>query len=167
MIRKLEMADIPRVAEIVVFGWRSAFRGILSDEVLFCEQTVAMRIARFEKSIPENIHLSKFVFDDGIVKGLITFGASGEENPKAFELWAVYVDPFFQRQGIGEQLIRLCEAEAAKRGFSEVRISTLEKNEIGRRFYEKMGYITEGAAEYSEKRDAMMARYMKAISLKV
>ena len=32
MIRAMEISDIPRVAEIHVFGWRSAFRGIISDE---------------------------------------------------------------------------------------------------------------------------------------
>jgi len=164
MIRKTEPTDIPRIAEIVVYGWRCAFREILSDEVLFSEQTVAMRIARLEKSMPENTHLSNFVYDDGLVKAAMTIGASGEKHPNALELWAIYVDPFFQRQGIGEQLLNHCEAEAAARGFREVRISTFQKNVVGRQFYEKMGYSIEGNPEYSEQRNAMMVKYLKILN---
>jgi hypothetical protein len=41
MIRKATEADIPRLAEIVVYGWRTAYRGIIPDNVLFNQRTVS------------------------------------------------------------------------------------------------------------------------------
>jgi putative acetyltransferase len=62
-----------------------------------------------------------YVYDDGIVKGFLTIGACRDENKaNSFELWGIYVDPLMKNQGIGTEMVRFCEEEAARRGFRDI-----------------------------------------------
>jgi len=160
----MELSDIPRKAEIHVFGWRSAYRGIVSDEHLFKNMLVSKDIERFSKD--ENLYVIKnsFVYDDGIIKAILTIGpCRDEDKPNSFELWGIYVDPFFQRQGVGSQMVEFCEKIAVERGFNEVCIWVLEKNTNARKFYEKLGYNPDGASKLIELLSVTEVRYIKQI----
>ena len=126
MIRPMEISDVPRVAEIHVFTWRSAYRGIISDDILFNHRSVSKSIERFSDFVRNGTH-ETYVFDDGIVKAFLTIGnCRDEDKTDAFELWAIYVDPFMQKQGIGTKFVNYCEEQAVKRGFDEVCIFDFE-----------------------------------------
>jgi len=43
MIRKATVEDANRLAEIHVFGWRFAYRNLISDELLFKKMNVVKR----------------------------------------------------------------------------------------------------------------------------
>ena len=112
MIRPMQASDIPRVAEIHVFGWRCAYRGIISDEHLFNNVLVSTRIerwmARFTTPV-ESDDSEKYVYDDGIIKAFLTISpCKDEDKPDAFELGAIYVDPCMQGQGVGKALVAYC-----------------------------------------------------------
>jgi hypothetical protein len=51
MIRAMQISDASRAAEIHVFGWRSAYRGIISDDFLFNKMIVSKRVSYFENSV--------------------------------------------------------------------------------------------------------------------
>jgi len=138
MIRPMIKNDIPRVAEIQVFAYRTTDRGILSDEFLFNTMTVASRMDYFNDLLQCETDES-YVFDDGIVKGFITFVPS-----KDWQLSSIYVDTFFQRTGVGAELMVFFEKSAAKRNSPSVCLWVLEKNNIARNFYEKLGYSPNG-----------------------
>jgi len=163
IIRPIQLSDVPRVAEIHVFGWRSAYRGIVSDEHLFKNMLVSNRIKRFENSVlnkTEEIH----VYDDGIVKAWISIGTCRDEDKTAaFELGGIYVDPFMQRQGIGAKMVTYCEELAASRGYNEICLWTFEKNLSAQAFYEKMGYVQDGATKLYENFNTMGMRYTKIL----
>jgi GNAT superfamily N-acetyltransferase len=164
MIRAMEITDIPRVAEIHVFGWRSAYRGIASDSLLFNKMTVERRMEAF-RSFVENEAAENYVYDDGIIKAFMTAGQCRDaDKPDSFELWGVYVEPFMQREGIGSKMVGFCEARARERGFGEVCLWVLEKNEAARAFYEKMGYGADGKAIYLDSLDAFEVRYTKLLN---
>lgn len=83
-----------------------------------------------------------WVYDDGIVKGMI--------HVEGTEIRELYVDWFFQGQGIGAELI-----EFAVNQFSVSFLWTLEKNEDAIRFYQRHGFyrtdtkkLEEGTTEY-------------------
>ena len=92
-----------------------------------------------DPKILENI----FVYEaEGIVKGLIRI-----EDKEVVEL---YVDHFFQGQGIGAELL-----EFAKKEFDVRSLWVLEKNTAAIRFYESHGFhltdtkkFEEGTVEY-------------------
>lgn len=46
----MKLSDVPRVAEIHVFGWRSTYREIVSDEFLFNKMLVSKRMAYFDNA---------------------------------------------------------------------------------------------------------------------
>ncbi|WP_242622660.1 GNAT family N-acetyltransferase [Lachnoclostridium sp. Marseille-P6806] len=75
------------------------------------------------------------VFDDGIVKGLI--------HLEGTEIAELYVDHFFQNQGIGAALI-----EFAKKKYHSDFLWALEKNVRAIRFYETHGFYVTGEKKY-------------------
>ncbi len=163
MIRVIKSSDIPRVAEIQVFGWRCAYRNIVSDDFLFNKMLVSTRMDHFDHAIRSNSEES-YVFDDGTIKAFLTIGACRDpDKTDAFELWGLYVDPFMKRQGIGAKMVQFYEEKAAERGFKEICLWVLEKNKGAREFYEKSGYLPDGTSKWIDALAAAEIRYRKNI----
>ena len=141
MIRKAKINDISRIAEILVFVKRINFRPIFKDDDYSFGELQVLPVAK-EYSKPAVLG-NIFVYDDGgIVKGLIRI-----EGDEVVEL---YVDSFFQCQGVGAALL-----EFAKENFAVSHLWAIEKNTGAIRFYERHGFhLTEtkkfedGTTEY-------------------
>lgn len=112
MIRKAEKKDISRIAEILVFDKRIKYRPIFKDDA-YCFGKLQI-LAVSEQYGASDALESILVYDDGIVKGLIRIEKS--------EIVELYVDYFFQNQGIGSSLI-----EFAKNNYPITFLWTLEK----------------------------------------
>jgi putative acetyltransferase len=163
MIRPTTIEDIPRCAEINVFGWRAAHRGIATDEFLFNEMTVVKRMEKWQGTF--NVGCENYVYDDGIVKGVLTVGLCRDEDREGqFELYGLYVDPCMHRQGIGRALVDYCEQLAAERGFIDISLWTFEQSKNARAFYEKMGFAIDGVTMVHERHNAPAVRYVKVIN---
>ena len=143
MIRKARLDDISRIAEILVFVKRIKFRPIFQNDDYSFGKLQVLRVAEKYKSpdILDNI----WVYDDGIVKGLIHI----EGN----EIVELYVDYFFQNQGVGSALI-----EYAKEKYPVKFLWAIEKNVEAIRFYERHDFhiaknkkFEEGTTEYLVK----------------
>ena len=140
MIRKARPDDISRIAEILVFVKRIKFRPIFQDDDYSFGELQVLPVAEKYKR-PEILdHI--LVYDDGIVKGLIRI----EGN----EIVELYVDYFFQDQGIGTALI-----EYAKENYPVTFLWAIEKNADAIRFYNRHGFhvtdtrkFEEGTTEY-------------------
>jgi len=164
----MKASDISRVAEIRVFGWRCAYRGIVSDEHLFNELSVTGRAEKLAEQFSKNDNTSyeqdRYVYDDGIIRAFLMVGSCGDQDkPHAFELGALYVDPCLQGKGIGTALAMYCETIAITRGYNEICIWTFEKNAAARAFYEKLGYVHDGTTQNIEPYNATGVRYCKNI----
>ncbi len=142
-IRRATKDDVSRIAEILVFAKRMKYRSIFNDDVYsFCE----MQVLSVAEKYNENGFLNNmFLYDDGIIKGLIRI-----EREEIAEL---YVDHFFQGQGVGSELI-----EYAKENYPVSFLWTIEKNTDAIRFYEAHDFhLTdikkreEGTTEYIVK----------------
>ena len=163
MIRKMTVEDAPRVAEIHVFSWREAYRGIISDDFLFNKIRVAKRQEYFENAMLKKAERSR-VYDDGIVKGFLTIGkCRDEDKPNAFELWGIYIDPFFTRQGIGSQFMAHTLEAAKNCGFKEICLWVLEDNQRAIEFYKKHGFVPDGAFKFLEALNVNEIRMVRGI----
>ena len=141
MIRKAEIRDVSRIAEILVFVKRINFRPIFrNDDYSFGELQVLPVAEKYsDPALLDHI----WVYDEGgIVKGLIHI--EGEE------IVELYVDHFFQNEGVGGELI-----EFAKSNFPARFLWAIEKNTGAIRFYETHGFhltdtkkFEEGTTEY-------------------
>ena len=126
-IRKAETRDLSRIAEILVFVKRINYRPIFQNDAYSFGELQVLNVAR-QYAAPEILG-RLWVYDDGIVKGLIHI--EGEE------IRELYVDHFFQGQGIGAQLI-----EFAKERFLCRHLWALEKNTAAIRFYRRHGFFS-------------------------
>ena len=143
MIRKATEEDASRIAEILVFVKRMKYRPIFKDDAYAFVEMQVLPIAK--KYVEDGIIDNMFVYDDGIVKGLIHI----EGN----EIVELYVDSFFQGQGIGSALV-----EYAKEQFPITCLWVIEKNTDAIGFYEAHGFhltstkkLEEGTTEYIVK----------------
>ncbi len=134
-IRKATEEDASRIAEILVFAKRMKYRSIFNDDAYSFGELQVLPVA---KNYIENGFLNNmFLYDDGIIKGLIRI-----EKEEILEL---YVDHFFQGQGIGSELI-----EYAKENYSVNFLWKIEKNIDAIRFYEAHGFQLTDIRKYEE-----------------
>ncbi len=142
-IRRATVADASRIAEILVFVKRIKFRPIFQDDDYSFGELQVIPLAKeyVEKGIIDNI----LVYDDGIVKGLIRI----EGN----EIVELYVDYFFQDQGIGSALI-----EYAKAHYPVSFLWAIEKNVDAIRFYERHGFHLTDTKKFEEDTTEYLVR---------
>lgn len=144
MIRKAAEKDASRIAEILIFSKRVAYRSIFqNDKVSFGEMQVLPLAMEYIKN-PELLeHI--FVYDE-FVKGMINIQLHDGNSAEIKEL---YIDPFFQNQKIGSQLLEFLEVQMQNLGISNIFLWVLEKNDTARKFYEKHHFraTTEKALE--------------------
>ena len=94
MVRHATMEDISRIAEIIVFGKRVAYRSIFQNDYFSFNELQVLSIIdefRANSSMINNF----LVYDDGIVRGVINRMNKGDET----EICEFYVEPFFKRSG--------------------------------------------------------------------
>ncbi len=85
--------------------------------------------------------------DDGRVVGFASTGpAEGEDaNAGAGEMYALYIEPELVGTGLGRELFSRAVEGIGQRGFARAVLWVLEGNERARRFYEKAGWVADGA----------------------
>ena len=139
-IRRATAQDLSRIAEILVFVKRIKYRPIFRNDAYSFGELQVLSVA--EEYGAHDILSQIWVYDAGIVKGMI--------HVEGTEIRELYVDWFFQGQGIGAELI-----EFAVNQFSVSFLWALEKNEDAIRFYQRHGFyrtdtkkLEEGTTEY-------------------
>lgn len=135
-IRKASSDDLSRIAEIYVFNNRVNYFPIFKDASFsFGElQVVSLVDHYFKKAeIMENI----YVYDDGLIKGFIQMQET--------EICKLYVDTFFQSEGIGHALI-----EYAINKLNANHLWALEKNVRAIAFYQRHGFQLTGDKKFEE-----------------
>lgn len=130
MIRPASTEDASRIAEIIITNYRVNFYPFfLNDSFYFGE----LNVVKMASEIAEDLRSleNTFVYDDGIIKGIIRIN----EN----EIEKLFVEPQFQSQGIGAELLRFA-VEMMNAEFLWV----LEYNKQGIAFYQKHGFVLTG-----------------------
>ena len=139
MIRNAALQDIPRIAEIIVFGKRTTYRPIFQDDFgSFNEIQVIKVIEQYQKN-PSPLD-NMLVYDDGILKGVI----NRLITDNAVEICDFYVEPFFKGQGIGKRLLQYVIDDAKEAGKAKVCLMVLQDNLGARKFYEHHGFQETG-----------------------
>ena len=134
MIRKAEIRDLSRIAEIQVFNYRLYFYPIFqSDEYYFSELQVPALMRSYASELD-----SLYVYDDGVVKGFIKI-----ENTYIARL---FVEPVLQNCSIGTRLL-----EYAVHEHHADHLWALEKNTKAIRFYERNGFFATGERKPEEE----------------
>ncbi len=130
MIRPATIKDASRIAEISIFTKRMNYRSIFYDDRVSFGKMQVYPLAKEYIENPKQLN-DMWVYDDEFVKGYIHICGS--------RIVELYVDSFFENNGIGSKLI-----EFAVREKSCDHLWVLEKNVDAQRFYKRNGFYLSG-----------------------
>src|SRR5437763_3314816 len=131
-VREATTDDAQAIAEINVRGWRTAYRGVVSDATLDAMSVEDLR-ARFRAFMadPERAATALVSLgDDGRVTGYTSFGPPREAPPdleEVGEVYAIYVQPDAWGSGAGRALLRAAEEGLRDAGFRRAFLWVLEE----------------------------------------
>ncbi|CAM5690283.1 GNAT family N-acetyltransferase [Streptomyces purpurascens] len=150
-IREMVLSDCDRVAEIRVRGWQSAYRGLIPQGYL----------DGLDPTEDAERRRTYFAQADGGVVNLVAEDAGGELvgwachgpyrdgevlTPDA-ELYAIYVHPEHLGRGVGRALLTESVGRCSRAGHGRLLLWVLKENGPARRFYERAGFLADGAEE--------------------
>lgn len=108
-----------------------------------CEELVASNALSIVQAQFEKTWITKAIELDGILIGFTMYGFSEEQN--FFELCRIMIDRKYQGNGYGPKAILLVIEEMKKLdGCKEIYLSTEPENELGKKIYEKLGFVNTG-----------------------
>ena len=165
-LRRATPDDAAAIARVHIDSWRAAYRGLVPGS---CLQKLdhGGRAQRLRESLAEG---KEEIYVAEQAREVIGFAALGPcRDPgvgkKATgEIRAIYVDPRHWRKGAGTVLCRHAEGTLRARGCVQVVLWVFEVNEGARRFYEAMGFRTDGSSKMLDPGAPLKAvRYRKAL----
>jgi GNAT superfamily N-acetyltransferase len=107
----------------------------------------------------------RVVESDREVVGYVNSGPYRWDDLPGFgEIYALYVDPAHWGAGAGRRLMASAERDLTRHGFVDAALWVLEANSAGRRFYEHVGWVSDGErGERCEVENATEVRYRKRL----
>jgi GNAT superfamily N-acetyltransferase len=164
-LREARRGDELRVAELHVRSWQEAYDGLMPADFLAALEP-RDRAGRYTFEDEEGPTTVLALDAEGALLGFATFGPSRDEDlPDLGEVIALYVDPARHRGGIG----RLLMAEARRRlgaaGYTEAFLWVLDGNDRARQFYEREGWVADGARREENPYDIVsnVSRFRRAL----
>ena len=156
------------LAAVDVASWQSAYRGLLPDDYLDA-LSVEQRAADWQRRLlghdAERGRSTLVADEDGEILGFLRFGPD-EDDPTAGFVFLLYVLPARWRSGVGAALMAAGEARLREMGFTSAALAVLEANDRARRFYEQLGWRTDGARQHETYggRELAVLRYTRSLS---
>ncbi|MGW3803053.1 GNAT family N-acetyltransferase [Streptomyces clavifer] len=168
-VRDMEPGDCDAVAEIRVRGWQAAYAGLVPQaylDAMDVAREAELRRRTFAAGGPQ-VHAVSLAADSAVT-GWACYGPCRDAGAPSGrgELYALYVHPERIGTGAGRALLSELTARAATAGFHEMALWVLRDNTRARRFYERAGFLPDGAEESSETGGAAVpeVRYVRTLS---
>lgn len=162
LIRDAKREDAPAIAKVHVDTWRTTYKGVVPDEYL-AQISYERRLAMWQSILSrpnEKEHLL-ILEHEGVVIGFVSAGAMRDgEDPKAGEVFAVYILESFQGQGQGRKLIEASLSRLKAAGFQTMTLWALEENEA-------CGFYTHcGGEPVAEKWEEIGGKRLKEVAFR-
>lgn len=168
IIRKAEIGDAPGVAKVHVGTWQSHYKGQVPDDYLAnlsVEKRTEVWTEAFSKPKPNN---ATFVSEESReILGFCSVGPSRDVGvpDETGELYAIYLDPSKQGQGIGSALMKAGLDFLREQGFKKATLWVLKTNAKTISFYEAKGWAADGAEMKDEKNGFVFEEIRYSIDL--
>ena len=139
LVRPAVPADARRVSEVRVQGWREAYAGLLSAELLASLDPEAA-IEGWRRTI-EAAETTSFVAEvDGVARGFAIAGPPQDTTPpRDRQLWLIYQDSALHGSGSGQALLEAVLEDAP------AYLWTAELNPRAIAFYRRNGFEADGS----------------------
>lgn len=167
-VEDMTLDDCAAVAEIRVRGWQTAYAGMIPQPYLDAMDIAsdAERRRGFLTGGPAVDVVSRTA-QDPAVTGWACYGPDRDGTGRAgrCELYAIYVHPERTGAGAGRALLAELTDRAVAAGFHEMALWVLKENWRARRFYERAGFLPDGAEEPFEVGGSVVpeVRYVRAL----
>ncbi len=151
-IRRAEIVDAPRIADVHVGGWQDGYRGLLPQSLLDALDP-AQRIPRSTATVEQADWPTSGTLvaeDAGDLLGFADLRPTRDpdQDPAAVgEITSFYVAPDAWRQGIGRSLMAASIQTMSDAGFSAASLWVLDTNVRAIAFYEAAGWLRDGATK--------------------
>lgn len=154
-LRTADAEDIGAIAELFLVCWRTSYRGVLPPQL----------VSMFDQDSARDLWRRSFVDEprarvvllaerpDRSVAGVISMGRD-PDLPGAGHIFSLYVHPDAQGLGIGRMLVEAAVEHFGADGLAHATLWVFEANIGGRKFYQRLGWLPDGATrvepEYGE-----------------
>lgn len=154
-IRQPAPEDASALGAVHVRAWQRAYRGGLMPDDYLDGLSADERATLWAEGLqhPPRARSARLVAEDeaGNVVGFITVGpADGDPHSEDGEVYALNVDPDCWGRGCGQALLAAGVSALAEAGFTEAKLWVHPGNGRARDFYERAGWIVEGAEREQE-----------------
>jgi len=147
-------------------SWQKAYDGIVPKEILD-NFTPEKRAESFRNKMLQSAGEEYYIaYSDGNPAGIMVLGKcrDNDADKETGELYAIYLLAEYWGRNIGRQLFDFGMSRLKELGFQMVKIWVLEDNRRARRFYEKCGFVPDGAKKEVEVGKPMtVVRYSRSI----
>lgn len=145
-IRKADCSDLRQISYVHVDTWRDAYRGIIDRQILdkLSYGRSQDNWKRCQDRMSEYFYVAE---SEHTIVGFITGGRQRQEELiYDAEVYAMYVLPEFQRQGIGKLLLNKIVQDFHHENWQQFIIWCLKKNPA-KAFYETLGGLKSESAK--------------------
>jgi GNAT superfamily N-acetyltransferase len=145
-VRRAAVDDADAIARVQVRSWQAAYRGFMPDEVLDSLDVAAGARQQRERLGQLPPGAACFVATDagGRTVGFAQVG-DYEGSDGSGQVYAIYVAPEHWSTGAGRALMAAALDFLTASGPRPVRLWALDGNARARRFYERCGFVADGA----------------------
>ncbi len=150
VIREVKYEDIEQIVDININDWKKVYKGIIDD-------TTLDNLDRNEKieKWRQHYNIGNVIVaeENGKILGYCRYddNVAYENSDIDSEIIAIYVDYDSLGKGIGRKLVEYVMNDLKNKSKNKMIIWCLEKNENGRKFYEKIGGKLMTDEKYFEK----------------
>lgn len=142
VIRRGVIEDAAEASRMHARTWKISYRGLVPDKLL--DELTPTRWEQGWRRGFESMDPTRTVYVAELGGRIVGFAGSGRARagaPHGFvgEVYAIYVDPEHQREGIGRVLLGRAAEGLVERGLVPIIIWTLFDNPQSRGFYESRG----------------------------
>jgi len=152
-IRKILPEEAREYALLADACWKSAYTGIMPEEFLRSreDEQFEQRVEKYREALGG--FECDFYFAEYWERNVGILGirkSRDEDKPDTGEIMAIYLIEEFWNKGFGKELLKLALEALKSMGHSEITLWTLEENSRARRFYERNGFVHDGAKKEME-----------------
>jgi len=135
IVREMKSEDIEGVQKIAKTTWRSTYKGIMEED--FIEEFINVGYSKKMIKSRSKDTLFEIAEYNNLIAGFINY-IPDYFGPNQMALGAIYVDPIYQRKGIGTSLLNSLVEKLPKSNtlFADVD----RKNNLARIFFENRGF---------------------------
>jgi GNAT superfamily N-acetyltransferase len=110
-LRRAQVNDAPKLAQVHVDAWQAAYQGIVPDAFLKAF-TYQKREQAFRHALETKSEETYLLEENDSAVAILTIGPSLDEDLDAIrtgEIWGIYIAPRYWRRGLGRNLVQEAE----------------------------------------------------------